>query len=344
MVLLPEPAYKPSWPFTCGHVQTLYPTILRRTPQTSPVRVRIETDDGDFFDIDFHRAINKNRGRLAVVSHGLEGNSRKKYMLGMARALTGRGWDVVCLNFRGCSGEMNRLPRLYHSGVTDDLHTAICQYLATGRYTKVTLIGFSMGGNQTLKYLGEKPEKVPHQVKCAVVFSVPVQLADSSRLMEHPSNRVYMEYFMYGLHQKIRKKAEMFPEMYDTEGLAKMKSFFPFDDKYTGPVHGFKNAADYYHRCSAKQFISRIQTQTLLVQAKDDPFLPKSCYPVEEAAASQHVHLEIPPYGGHVGFVNENRGEPYWMESRACRFLEELLKDGREKNLKTSPPFSQLDI
>ena len=186
MPILPDPAYKPSLPFRLGHIQTLYPTLFRPTPQTNPVRQRLETADGDFIDIDYHfHRQKKYADKLAVVSHGLEGNSRKKYMLGMAAYLNTRGWDVICLNFRGCSGEMNRLPRLYHSGVTDDLHSVLLHGLASGNYSQAALVGFSMGGNQTLKYLGEAPTLVPEQVKKAVVFSVPVLLAESGKAMDH---------------------------------------------------------------------------------------------------------------------------------------------------------------
>ncbi len=325
MPILPVPDYSPSFPFTSGHLQTLYPTLLRKTPPTQPQRQRIEIEDGDFLDIDWHYSNGVRGEKLAVISHGLEGNSRKKYMLGMASTFVDHGWDVICLNFRGCSGEINRLPRLYHSGVTDDLHTVLIHGLNSGGYHQAVLVGFSMGGNQTLKYLGETPEKVPGQVKGAVVFSVPVLLAESGELMNRLSNRIYMEYFMYGLREKIRLKAEMFPDIYDTEGLLKMKTFYPFDDKYTGPVHGFRGADDYYAKCSSRQFLDEIQIPTLLVQAKDDPFLPDSCYPYPEAEKNPNLFLEVPRHGGHVGFVNDRRDSTYWMEQRAVDFLAEFV-------------------
>lgn len=325
MPVLSTPDYAPSFPFTIGHIQTLYPTLFRPKPFTTPIHKRLELDDGDFLDIDWHyHQPNHYSSKLAVISHGLEGNSRKKYMLGMAAQLTGHGWDVICLNFRGCSSEMNRLPRLYHSGVTDDLHTILGHGLATGNYRHAALIGFSMGGNQTLKYLGEAPDILPGQVKAAVVFSVPVRLADSGTVLDHWTNRIYMEYFMKGLRDKIRIKAEMFPELYDTRGLAEMKTFTPFDDKYTGPIHGFRGAADYYAKCSSQQFLHSIRTPTLIVQAHDDPFLPASCYPHEEAHINDNIFLEIPRYGGHVGFVGNGNDNSYWLEQRAAAFLNTI--------------------
>lgn len=325
MVLLPEPTYRPPFPFTNGHAQTLFPTLFRKTPQTCPHRERIGTPDGDFIDIDWHRAVDGKSTRLAVVSHGLEGNARKKYPLGMASYLTRRDWDVICLNFRGCSGEPNRLPRFYHSGVTDDLHTVVTHGLATGRYNFAALIGFSMGGNQTLKYLGEDPDKVPAEVGAAVTFSVPCDLAASSKRLERMDNSLYMRYFMKGLREKVIIKAKMFPERIDLAGLDAMKTFIPFDDKYTAPLHGFIDAADYYSSCSSTQFLQNIKVPALMVQAADDPFLPESCYPVDIANASKTLHLEIPRYGGHVGFIQTGNGNVYWSEERAGSFLQDLV-------------------
>ncbi|MEE4241193.1 MAG: alpha/beta fold hydrolase [Desulfopila sp.] len=331
MPLLPVPEYSPVFPFTIGHFQTIYPTLFRKRPTANPIRERIFTEDHDFLDIDWHFPDNSLSGqKLAVISHGLEGSSRMKNVLGMASILAQDGWDVLCLNFRGCSGEMNRLPRLYHSGVTDDLHTVLCHGLKQRNYRYAALLGFSMGGNQTLKYLGEAPEKVPAAVRAAAVFSVPVDLAGSSARMALFHNRIYMRHFMRGLHQKIRSKAEMFPEIYDTKGLSAIKTFAQFDDRYTGPVHGFKDAAEYYRQCSSRQFLNNIAIPTLLVQAADDPFLSPGCYPDEEAARNPHLFLEIPEYGGHVGFVGEYRSKNYWTEDRAVLFFKDIFEDSAQ--------------
>jgi len=324
MAVLPQPDYLPPLPLRSGHVQTVYPTLFRPLPITCPQRERIATPDGDFLDIDWHLS-GRRTGRLAVVSHGLEGDSRRKHPLGMARHLSALGWDVICLNFRGCSGEPNRLPRFYHSGVTDDLHTVLTHGLAKGGYAAAALIGFSMGGNQTLKYLGEDPGQVPQEVKAAVAFSVPCDLAGSSRRLEHWANNIYMRYFMRSLREKIRIKARMFPGVLDPGGLPFIRTFVPFDDAYTAPLHGFHDAADYYARSSAKQFLQNIRVPTLLVQAEDDPFLSPSCYPVQEAQENSALQLEMPRYGGHVGFVRRNRANIYWSEERAGRFLQEAV-------------------
>ncbi|PIE64729.1 MAG: alpha/beta hydrolase [Desulfobacterales bacterium] len=324
MPILPNPDYRPPFPFTSGHLQTLYPTLFRRVPKTNPRADRIETPDGDFIDLDWHHCLTRESDRLAVISHGLEGNARKKYPLGMARILTEQGWDVICFNFRSCSKEMNRLPRFYHAGITDDLHTVLMYGLSRQKYRKAALIGFSMGGNQTLKYLGEKPELIPPEMKGAVTFSVPCVLADSVAIMDGWQNRIYINYFMKSLIKKIRIKAEMFPDLIDTDGLNEMTSFIPFDNRYTAPLHGFRDASDYYRSCSSRQFLEAIRVPTLLIQANDDPFLSDSCYPLPEAEASSFLHLEIPDFGGHLGFMGKWHQVHYWSELRAAAFLSEI--------------------
>lgn len=325
MPILPTPDFHPLFPFTSGHIQTIYPTLFRKVTSTRPKPERIELPDSDFIDLDWHYSPKGTSRRLAVVSHGLEGNARKKYPLGMAKVLTERGWDVICYNFRGCSGEINRLPRFYHSGATDDLHTVLSHGLARAGYDQAALIGFSMGGNQTLKYLGENPVLVPDEVIGAVVFSVPCMLADSVEVMDKWQNRMYMKYFLSSLEKKMRIKAKMFPGLIDTEGIEKITSFFPFDNRYTAPLHGFADAADYYQKCSSRQFLDSIRIPTLVVQAADDPFLAESCYPRQEARSNPSLHLEIPRFGGHVGFAGTWQENYYWSELRAVNFLENLL-------------------
>ncbi len=327
MPILPKPDYRPPFPFFSGHMQTIYPTLCRRTPLTHPVPERINTPDGDFLDIDWHKSSTGPVNRLAIISHGLEGNARRKNVLGMAHHLTECGWDAICLNFRCCSGEPNLLPRFYHSGVTDDLHTVIQHGLSTKDYQHVGLVGFSMGGNQTLKYLGEAPDLVPEQVRAAVVFSVPCSLAEAVEVMSGWQNRGYMRYFMQGLRKKIRIKAARFPDLIDPAGLEEIKTFEPFDDKYTAPLHGYRDAADYYQRCSSTQFLPMIRIPTLMVQALDDPFLPACCFPVDTAENSSSLYLEIPEFGGHVGFMGDWFDSCYWSEKRAAEFLNHLVHD-----------------
>ncbi len=322
MPILPAPDYTPPFPFRSGNLATLYPPLFRLTHDYTCTRERIETPDGDFLDVDRHASRIGMMRRLAVISHGLEGNSRKKYILGMAHMMTGLGYDAACWCQRGCSGEPNRLPRTYHSGETEDLHSVITHCLATGAYDEVILIGFSMGGNQILKYLGEAPERVPTEVKEAATFSVPCDLAATQDVIALPSRRIYQEYFMIGLREKIRIKGKLFPDEVNASLLNGIDSLHAFDERFTAPICGFADADDYYEKSSSKQFLTRINIPTLLVQAKDDPFLPSRCYPRAEAEANPNLMLEMPRCGGHVGFVQAGPNNVYWSENRVKEFLE----------------------
>ncbi|WP_040373028.1 YheT family hydrolase [Desulfovibrio oxyclinae] len=322
MPLLKHADYNPAFPFTNGHFQTIYPVLARRRPEIAFESERITTPDGDFIDLDWSRT---GSDRVAVISHGLEGNSRRKYVAGAALALNRDGWDTVNLNFRGCSGEPNRLPRLYHSGVTDDLHTVLTHALRRGGYSEAALVGFSMGGNQTLKYLGENPDNVPPQVSRAAVFSVPCDLAGAAKVMGRTVNRVYMEYFLRGLREKVRHKAERFPELgLDLTGLDEIRTFEVYDDRYTAPLHGFASAQDYYAKCASLQFLDEVRVPTLLVNAADDPFLSSLCYPEGRARRNDCLYLDIPAHGGHVGFVSLNGNGEYWSEKRMREFFARL--------------------
>lgn len=309
--------YVPPPLLTNGHLQTVFPTLFRPTPEVSYIRERIETPDGDFLNLDWatpHQGIQRAAvgvRQAVILSHGLEGSSDGKYIRGMARAALDAGWDALAWNYRGCGGEMNRLPRFYHSGATEDLLTVI-QHAAT-RYDRLALIGFSLGGNLTLKYLGETGDAVHPKISSAVAFSVPCDLAASADQLSKPANLIYTQRFLRSLMPKIRAKKL---ERLCNDPLLTLRAF---DDRYTAPLHGFKDADEYYRKCSCKQFLAPITVPTLIVSAKNDPFLTPSCFPVEEAVANPNLTLEMPDSGGHIGFVRFE--EVYWSEARAMAFL-----------------------
>ena len=315
--LITQDDYRPGWPFGNAHLATTLPTLLRRVPAPAFRRQRIELADGDFLDVDLFRQPQEG-APTAVLCHGLEGNSRRQYMLGMARALIDLGWSVAAMNYRGCSGEPNRRAISYHSGATEDLH-AVVTHLDRPGQPVCGLVGFSLGGNLVLKYLGEDPERVPPGIRAAVAFSVPVDLAAGGRQLAQPANGLYQKRFLRKLECKIREKAALFPDQVNPEALSRVRDLRDFDDHYTAPLSGFRDAADYYFRCSSKQFLPRIERPTLLVSAQDDPFLSPECYPVQEAEASSCLHLQMPRHGGHVGF--RLAGGLYWSEQRACGFF-----------------------
>ena len=285
-------------------------------------RERIDTPDGDFLDLDWAKRCSP---RVAVIAHGLEGNSKRHYILGMVHALTNRGWDAVAWNARGCSGEPNRVLRFTHSGATEDLQTVICHVASTGGYSQIALIGFSLGGNLTLKYLGERGCDLDPRIKAAVAISVPCDLQSSSIQLGRPVNRIYMRYFLTSLHGKIRAMMKLLPGRIDDRGYEHLRTFKDFDDRYTAPIHGFKDAEDYWRKCSCKPFLRHIGIPALLVNARNDPFLAEPCYPVEEAKENPNVYLEMPSSGGHVGFIGFNSDGEYWSETRAVPFLNEMI-------------------
>ncbi len=297
------------------HIQTIYPSLFRKINDIRYIRERIETPDQDFLDLDWSRV---DSDRLVIISHGLEGNSERSYVKGMARIFNRHGWDALGWNFRGCSGEMNRLPRFYHSGAIEDLDTVIQH--ARKRYKNISLTGFSLGGNVTLKYLGQS-ENVPPEIKSAVTFSVPVDLVSSAIQLDRRSNYIYRKRFMNMLCEKVEKKSALFPEQLSANGVRKIKTFLEFDNQYTAPLHGFKDAFDYWTKASSKPHLKKIQVKTLLVNASNDPFLSKECFPIEEAKVNPNFSLEIPSEGGHVGFTSFNSDNIYWSEKRALEFI-----------------------
>jgi len=310
-----------------GHAQTILPVLLSRRVRLETQRERLELADGDFLDLDWSRA---SRPRVAILTHGLEGCSTQTYIRGLGAALGAAGWDVLAWNFRGCSGEPNRLLRAYHSGETGDLATVIAR--AAIDYQKIALVGFSLGGNVVLKYLGEAS---PHPaVTAGVAISAPIDLAACARHLDQRwSNRVYLRRFLVSLVGKIEAKARMFPERLDVRGLRRMRSFQEFDDRYTGPLHGFRDAADYWAQASARQFLLRIAVPTLLLSPRNDPFLAPEAYPWLEAEANPHFFLEAPESGGHVGFLDFANGLQPWSERRVVEFFGEVSGPPHEPGL-----------
>jgi predicted alpha/beta-fold hydrolase len=319
MPVLRTSSFHPSTLFRNGHLQTILPNFFRRIDQVPFERERMDTPDGDFLDLDW---LCGGNNRLVILSHGLEGDSRTKYMSGMAWMMLQNDWDVLSWNYRGCSGEPNRLPRFYHSGDTADLDLVVRHALEREDYDRIALVSFSLGGNMTLKYLGEKVEKIDPRIFRAVVFSAPCDLEACAFHLYEGFNKVYLKRFLRSLKDKIRKKNVLMPEYISVARLEALKDFHEFDDVYTAPLHGFKNAKEYYARCSSKQFIKDIRIPVLIVNAKNDPFLPDECYPVQEAENSSFVFLEMPESGGHVGFMEGKPNEAYWAEGRAVEFLE----------------------
>lgn len=315
MPIILESSYRaPTW-LPGGHLQTIHPVLFRKVPVVTQRHERLELDDGDFLDLEW---AGNSSAKLAIISHGLEGCSRAKYVQGMAAALVARGWDALAWSYRGCGGEPNRLASFYHSGKTEDLEIVIQHALKTHPARQIDLIGFSLGGNLTLKYLGERGGDLASPLRRAVAFSAPCDLACCSVKLAEWQNRIYMERFMKSLRKKVKAKDSRFPGELDISGVDAMRTFAQFDERFTAPLHGFDGAEDYWRRSSCRPFLKSISIPALLVSAANDPILGNACYPSKEAEASEHFSLEVPDQGGHVGFYAA--GE-YWSETRAAEFL-----------------------
>ncbi len=304
--------------FKNGHAQTVFPSVFRKVPGVEYQRTRITTPDDDFLDLDVSSV---GSTRAAVVLHGLEGDSGRSYVRGMVRAVNRAGWDAVAVNFRGCSGEINRQLRFYHCGSTDDLDTVVSHVIGEGIYSELAFIGFSLGGNVVLKYLGERSSDVPRIVRVAVVFSVPCDLTAGTERMGAPANAFYLRRFLRMLRKKVQAKMCIMPDLITDRDYSTIRDFIDFDDRYTAPINGFDSAFDYYRKCSSKPLLQAIRIPTLLVTAADDPLLPPECYPEAEASKNSSFFLEVPDHGGHVGFVAFGHSGEYWSESRAVAFL-----------------------
>jgi uncharacterized protein len=302
-----------------GHIQSIYPTLFRKFDTCFYERERIFTPDDDFLDIDWSRT---GSNKLAIISHGLEGNSHRNYVVGMVKMLNRNGWDALAWNYRSCSGEMNRRLRFYNSGTIDDLEVVIEHASKIESYKEIVLIGFSMGGNLSLLYLGNKGSRVDSKIGRSVVFSVPCDLKASTRELAKFKNRIYMGRFLKTLHQKIRTKMKLMPGQINDDNYHLIKNFKDYDDRYTAPLHGFNNAEDYWSKCSSNRFIPEIKIPTLIVNARNDPFIADGCYPVNETSDSKCVYLETPRSGGHVGFMQFKRDKSYWSEERTIEFLK----------------------
>ena len=315
------PEYKPPLWLRSGHVQSIWPALFRTVEIQPPESEILPTDDEDELHLDWYR---QGSDRLAVLSHGLEGHSRRPYIQGMARALLREGWDVLAWNFRSCGGVMNHQPRFYHSGATCDLDRVVRHGLSQG-YQTVGLAGFSMGGNLTLLYLAEQSERIDSRICGGLAFSVPCDLAGSADTLARPSRKIYMKRFLRDLQVKMEEKSRRFPGLIDASDFDEIRSFHEFDDRFTAPLHGFRDAQDYWWNCSALGRLKDIRIPALMVNALDDPFLSAGCFPRDPAVMGRHARAEYPEWGGHVGFVEQADDGYYWSERRALAHFASLI-------------------
>ena len=317
-----ENSYHPSSILKNGFINTVYRTFTSGK-NIMYTRTRIATKDNDFLDIDF---VHQNSKTIVIVLHGLEGSSQSTYVKDVVNYLKAQKISVAALNFRSCSGEDNLKLASYHSGKTDDLHATIEYVSQQFNYTNLCLLGFSMGGNMVLKYLGET-SAIDSKIRTAMAVSVPCDLAGSSEELSKGRNYIFMQRFLRSLKKKTFHKLTKHPNANIHKLAVKnAQNFHDFDSAVTAPLFGFKNAQDYWQQNSCKPFLSKITTPTLLINALDDSFLSESCHPFEIAKANKHFHFMPTTFGGHVGFNHPFIGSSeQWLEKRLVQFLKQYI-------------------
>ena len=307
--------------FKNAHCSTIYASLLRYIPRVKYERERMELPDGDFIDLDWSR---RKSNKLVLILAGLEGKSSSIYTRATIRYFNKMGWDAVCMNYRGCSGQANRLLKGYHMGASDDVKYSIAYILQNYTYESISLIGFSLGGNLALKYLGENSQSIPKEVKASVSFSVPIHISKSNDRLMKWYNWHYLKWFMIPLNRKANRKKRAYPKQLKTfRGFFMTGNFKYFDEHFTVPANGFSNLENYYQLSSCSTFLKNIHVPSLVVDSEDDTFISQDCYPRTAAAENPNLHLEINQYGGHCGFIRKLFEKDWWMEQRAFAFIKE---------------------
>lgn len=308
------PSFKsPSWCFN-GHIHTIARSLYGDTNPPPAERVEIVTPDDDFLELDVH--IQPNSDSIIALFHGLEGSSERYYIIELAKRLIQKGYSIVAVNFRGCGLRLNNQPRFYHSGETQDYQTVFNWIAKQHPNKKIGAVGFSLGGNALTKFLGEKHQESP--VQTAVSVSVPYDLRLGSIMMSKGFRRIYEYRFLRTLQQKLKKKREKYPTLPTFSG----SSLYEFDDQVTAPVHNFEDAEDYYHQCSAQQFIQNIKTHTLFIHSSEDPICPIEAMPIAKMNQNKYTDYIVTQKGGHVGFWSKPSG---WLNFVIENYLSSNL-------------------
>lgn len=309
--------YKPPFWAKTSFVSTVYSGMLRKVEGLDQTRERITLPDTDFLDLDWSYAKEKSN-KVIILLHGLEGHAQRPYLTGTAQYFNDNGIDAVGVNFRGCSGEPNLLYRSYHSGATEDLDAVVKHILTKNEYTDIYIKGISLGANMALKYVGEG-NAIPKEIKAVIAVSTPCDLKGSCDELLSLKNGHYAIRFLGHLKDKLKPKIEQFPNNISVTDLNAIKTLKDFDDIYTSKAHGFTDALDYYAKASCLQFLPNIKVPSLIINALNDSFLSPRCYPVKNAKQNSNLFLEMPQYGGHVGFIDKRN--IYYNEMRALEFV-----------------------
>ena len=322
---MPDPDYRPPFWYKGKHLQTLWGPLFRSWRRPPLRRERLETPDGDFLDLDWLIGT-PDHGPLLLILHGLEGSSRSHYARGLLREAGRLGWRSAVLHFRSCSGEVNRLARLYHSGETTDLEWVIGHLRERAGADRLGLVGISLGGNVALKWLGERGDAAPVEVAAAVAISTPFDLAACARVLDRGFNRVvYTGSFLRTMKAKVRAKTHLYNGELDLAAVLRSRTFAQYDRLFTAPLNGFADERDYWARASSGPYLERIRRPTLLINAINDPFMPSESLPRAAVERSRWLEALFATQGGHVGFLDGPLGGSSWAERRALAFLRSHL-------------------
>ena len=321
-----ESEFRVPWWLNNSHLQTIWSSAFRRTVTPETTHQRIELDDGDFIDLEWLANEVSNSAPVLLLLHGLEGSIDSTYIQGLLQSQQAKAWNTVVMHFRSCGPELNRLPKSYHSGETEDLSEILGIIKDLHPCSKIMVVGFSLGGNVLLKYLGESTDK--SKIDIAAAVSVPFLLSAASTRLDKGFSRLYRNRLLKELKKKTLDKLNLLNAniTLTSSDIEKINTFYDFDDQITAPLHGFKNAADYYQRSSSRQFLKGIEKPTLILHSKDDPFMIKEVVPTEEEL-SESVTLELSCSGGHVGFVSGKHPwqASYYIDDRIPVWFEEQL-------------------
>ncbi len=318
MQFIEKSSYQPdNFIYKNAHLSTIISGAIKKYPIPPYQRERLELNDGDFLLLDWWKQ--DKSSKLVIISHGLEGHSRRTYANSCADYFHKYGYSILAWNQRSCGGEINRLPKLYHMGIIEDINQVVNHAITFG-YSEIYLIGFSMGGTVSLNYVGKLD--IPSQIKACVTFSTPINLLSNVKAFKKPSNYIYLQNFILDFKRKLKYKHSQFPEIFDKAKIA-VKSFDELDDYFTAPLFGFKNKEDYYRKASPLYALNNIKIPTLIVNAENDPFLTEENFLDQYEIPNPNIYFEKPKYGGHVGFSLKNTNFS-WAEIRAKQFIDSL--------------------
>ena len=321
-------SFEPAFGLSNEHLQTLFQSLFRKLPMVDTTVEQFELSDGDFLECNwYNKPKNGDTTPIVVLFHGLTGSLESPYIQGIMRKLDENGFSSVLMHLRGCSHNMNRLDRLYHSGDTEDARVWIEHLTEKFPYNPLFAVGYSLGGNLLLKLLGELNDYSP--ISAAVAVSAPMQLEISANKLNSGFSRFYQYLLMDDLKESLEQKYDLHHIQsllgIDKEKLEDFTTFWELDDAYTAPIHGFKTAKDYYESSSSKKYLRRISTNTLVIHALDDPFMTPEILP-KKGEVSSKVKLELYPHGGHVGFISGSLIKPqYWLEDRIVNYFKEFV-------------------